>query len=592
MKHSLHVVTAALVLFGLQGLVPACAAPAHEAPSPVEEIHLRVGELPSVKLTADILYRILAAELAAQRGDFSLASQTMLDLSKDTLDPRLAELSFQMASVGRDMPLALDAARQWVLLAPDNPQAVATSLAVAASNGDTAGLAAALWDRIEKAQDKNAAIAQAAVIVSKMDNKKLALDVLDQALRDPVRSLPMAHIALADAAWVAGEPARALSEAQVAMKMAPDSEPAAQRVLEYGMKVNPSQAISVTKTFIAAHPEARKLQLMLVNHLVGIHETAQALDILHAMRQRTPEDFDLLYTEAEVDFRAGNYDQAKALLANYIEVQTQRGKSFDVNATNAQSDVSDARLLLVQIAEKQNQLGEAIRQLGLIQDPAVRFQAHIHMAVLQARMGDLPKARKTLADLKPVDAHEKVVVALTLAAIYRNSGRTDDAIQVLVDADKAMPDTSEIKYDLGMMYVRQGKIKKFEALMQRVIQLDPQNADAYNSLGYTYADQNEHLDEARDLLDHALELDPDNPFIMDSMGWYLYRVDDLAGSLDYLQRAYRKLPTPDVAAHLGEVLWKLKRHDDARKVWEEGFRKDPHDEDLLKTLKRFGVSFK
>ncbi|HEU0230852.1 MAG TPA: tetratricopeptide repeat protein, partial [Burkholderiaceae bacterium] len=519
-------------------------------------------------------------------------SQTMLDLSKDTLDPRLAKRAFQMASAGRDMSEALDAAREWVLLAPDDPQAIATSLAVAASNGDTSGLSAALWDRIEKAQDKNVAIAQAAAIVSKMENKKLAFEVLDGALRDPVRSLPMAHIALADAAWAAGDSERALTEAQTAMKMAPDSEPAAQRVLEYGMKVNPSQAISVTKAFIAGHPDSRKLQLMLVNHLVGLHETAQALDILHEMRRRTPEDFDLLYTEAEVDFRAGDYEQAKALLGNYIDVQTQRGKSFNVNATNAQSDVSDARLLLVQIAEKQNKLADAIEQLRLIDDPTVRFQAHLHMAVLQARMGNIPVARKTLANLKPDSRHEKAVIALTLAAIYRNSGRTDDALQVLVDADKALPDTSEIKYDLGMMYARQGKLKQFEALMRRVIELDPDNADAYNSLGYTYADQNEHLDEARDLLDHALELDPGNPFILDSMGWYLYRVNDLHGALDYLERAYRKLPTADVAAHLGEVLWKLRRHEQARKVWQEGYKQDPHDDTLLKTLKRFRVTFK
>src|SRR3546814_16687929 len=89
-----------------------------------------------------------------------------------------------------------------------------------------------------------------------------------------------------------------------------------------------------------------------------------------------------------------------------------------------------------------------------------------------------------------------------------------------------MPDTPEIKYDLAMLYERQGKLDEFETLMRRVIELDPDNANAYNSLGYTYADQNTQLDEARDLLDHALELEPNNPFILDSMGWYLYRVDD------------------------------------------------------------------
>src|SRR3546814_19738769 len=110
-----------------------------------------------------------------------------------------------------------------------------------------------------------------------------------------------------------------------------------------------------------------------------------------------------------------------------------------------------------------------------------------------------------------------------------------------------MPDTPEIKYDLAMLYERQGKLDEFETLMRRVIELDPDNANAYNSLGYTYADQNTQLDEARDLLDHALELEPNNPFILDSMGWYLYRVDDLQGALDYLQRSYRQLPSADVA---------------------------------------------
>jgi tetratricopeptide (TPR) repeat protein len=328
---------------------------------------------------------------------------------------------------------------------------------------------------------------------------------------------------------------------------------------------------------------------MLVGHLVALHETQQALDILHQMRKRTPEDFDLLYTEAGVNFHAGNYTKAKALLNNYISVQQQRGKPFNTNATTAQADISDARLLLVQIAEKQNDLDEAIHQLGLIDDPAVRFQARIHMAVLQARQGDVPRARKTLTEIRPDSQHERVVIALSLAAIYRKSGRTDDAVKVLADADQAMPDTPEIKYDLAMLYERQGKLDKFEDLMQRVIELDPSNADAYNSLGYTYADQDIRLDDARDLLQHALSLEPNNPYILDSMGWYLYRTGDLQGALDYLQRSYRQLPSADVAAHLGEVLWKLDKRKKARDIWRQGLQNDAHNEALLKTLKRFGV---
>src|SRR5690625_2137669 len=133
-----------------------------------------------------------------------------------------------------------------------------------------------------------------------------------------------------------------------------------------------------------------------------------------------------------------------------------------------------------------------------------------------------------------------------------------------------MPDTPEIKYDLGMLHVFAGEQDKFEQLMREIIELDPDNANAYNALGYTYADQNRNLDQAQDLLERALELEPDNPYILDSVGWYLYRVGDLEAAIEYLQRAYQDLPDAEVAAHLGEVLWVSQRKEEARRVWREG----------------------
>lgn len=555
-----------------------------------ESIRLRAGALPAVKLTADILYRVLASEIAAQRGRYDMASQTLLDLSKDTSDPRLAKRAFQFSMADRDIARALKAAREWALLAPDDPEAVATSLALAASNGQTSGLASELRARIEKSPDKDNAIAQAAAIVGKMSDKKVALDVLDKALSEPGRSLPIAHLALSDAAWAAGDASRAMSEAQKALALDAGSEPAAQRILEYGLKADPAVAISAAQKFADQHPAARKLQLMLINRLVGRRDFDTALARVQKMRQQAPEDFDLLYTEAEVNFHAERYTQAQSLLQEYINVQTQRRRTISDNASNAAAEASDARLLLVRIAEKQGRLNDAIAQLSLIDDPAVQFQARIHKAVLQARQGNLQKALDTLHALKSQDNHERAVVALTTASIYRESGRSDQAIAVLVQADKDLPDTSEIKYDLGMLYEQQGNFKRFEDLMERVIELDPENANAYNSLGYTLADRNIRLDEAQELLDRALDLEPDNAFILDSVGWYLFRSKDYRAALEYLQRSYDKMPSADVAAHLGEVLWVLKRFDEAKEIWRAGLAKDAKNDALLKTLKRLGVA--
>ncbi len=557
-----------------------------------EQIRLRAGELPAVTLTPDILYRVLSAEIGATRGYYDMAGQTLLQLAGETSDPRLAKRAFQFSMADRNMARALRAAREWALLSPKDPEAVASSLALAASSGETAGLAGALWERIDKAQDKEQAVAQASAIVGKMQDKELALEVLEKALHPSVMSLPVAHLALADAAWAASDPYRALEEANKALELAPDMEPAALRVLEYGMKVDPDEAIAGARSYLQHHPEARKLPLVLVNRLVERQDFDGALALISQMRSNAPEDFDLLYTEAEVNVRAQRYDQARKLLEEYISVQTQRRQSLHDDATNAVAASSDARLLLVQIAEKQNKLHDAIAQLDKIDDDSLKFQAQVHKAVLQARLGNLPQAQATIDKLRPSDTHERSVVALTLASIYREAGRTDRAVEILVQADKDMPDTTEIKYDLAMLYERQGKMDEFEKLMKRVIELDPDNANAYNSLGYTYADQNRHLDQAQDLLERALDLDPDNAYILDSVGWYLFRTGDLEAAIEYLERSYKQMPSADVAAHLGEVLWASHRRSEAMGLWRKAYQQDPDNETLTKTLKRLGVTLK
>lgn len=566
-----------------------------DAPRPVidnvETIHLRPGELPAVTLTRDILYRLLVAELSAHRGDYGQASELYIALARDTLDPRLAQRAFQAAMVSRDMGLAYQAAKEWALLAPDDPEAMASSLALAATSGHTTGLASALVERIKTADDKEQAIIQASGIVSKMSDKRIALEVLEKALQPDVSDLPIARLALADAAWEALDAYRALKEARTALAIDPHSEPAAQRVLEYGLQVDPQAVIAETEQWLAAHPDARRLELMLVSRLVDRHDYDGALDHVQRMREHSPEDFDLPYTEAEIQVRAENTERAKVLLNQYISVQNQRRQSLDDSVTNAVADASDARLLLVRIAEEDGNIGEAIAQLELIDDPSLRFQAQIHKAVLQARGGNVLQARKTIDSLSPRDDRERSVAVLTLASIYREAGRTDTAVDLLIKADKELPDTAEIKYDLAMLYAHQGRTEDFETLMQRVIELAPENANAYNALGYTYADHNRNLDEALKLLERALELDPDNPYILDSVGWYFYRVDDLEAAVEYLQRAYQGLPDAEVAAHLGEVLWASQRQDEARRIWREGFERDPENETLRETLQRFGVRF-
>lgn len=557
--------------------------------TPVEEIRLRSGELPAINLSGELLYRVLSAEIAAHRGHFDMASGWFLGLARDTSDPRLAQKAFQASVLARNMERAQRAAQQWVLLAPDDQEAVASAMALAASNGRTSGMASALRARIERAEDAELAIMQAAAIVSKLNDKKAALDVLDRTLTEDMRELPVAHLALSDAAWAAGKPGRALQEARQALQLDPKHEGAAQRALEYGLGVDANDAIAQAQVFLQRHPEAAKLTLQLASHLARQGKVDEALKLVEQLQRRAPEDFDLMRVEAELNLQAGRLSRAKELLRAYIQVQTQRRASIDDQSSSAVSDASDARLLLVQIAQKEDNLHEAIEQLDQVEDPALMFQAQIHKAVLYGRLGNLSEALRTLDTLQPRSDDEQAVLLLTQASIYRDAGRSEQAIELLEQGDRRLPNAIELKYDLGMMYERQGRFEDFERVMRDIIAMDPQNANALNSLGYTFADQNVRLDEARQLLERALRLEPDNPYILDSVGWYYYRAGDLQTAQRYLERSYHLLPAADVAAHLGEVLWKQGDRDAAQRVWRAALSKEPDNEVLQKTLRRLEV---
>jgi len=245
---------------------------------------------------------------------------------------------------------------------------------------------------------------------------------------------------------------------------------------------------------------------------------------------------------------------------------------------------------LARIAENAGNLGEALAQLDRVDDPALAFQVNLRRAILLGRQGSLAQARAALEGVAPRDRGERVQVALTLASIYRNSGRTDDAVGVLENAQRQDPEATQIQYDLAMLYERQGRMDAFEARLKHILEVDPDNVNANNALGYTLVDQNRRLDEARALLERAEQLEPDNPYILDSVGWYHYRRGNLERALIYLRRAYADMPAAEVAAHLGEVLWVMQRPDEARAIWREGLRLESGNEILRKTLQSLGVT--
>ncbi|VFR69069.1 FIG140336: TPR domain protein [plant metagenome] len=554
-----------------------------------EVIRLRPGQLPEVSLSANILYRILVSEIAAQRGVYATAGNTMLELARDTGDYRLARRALEFSLAGGNLSAALDAARYWSRLAPNDPEASSTELALAAASGQTAGLGKTLRARIDAAADKPAAIAQALAVIGRMSDRRKALAVLDEALSDSARKIPASRMALADLAQAAGDAERAASEAREALALAPRSEEAAQRVLEYGLKDDPVRAIADAREFAQRNPDARRLRLVLATQLSDNGDHEGALSEIESMSRRAPEDFDLMFIRAQILYRAGRLPEARGALEQFVEVQAQRERDTAPGTTDAVAASADAYLLLSRIAEEQGDLDGAVQALGRIEDPSVRYSARLRQASLRAKQGNVDEALALIRSAQPQDEEEALQGTLAEAQLLRESNRVDEAIAYLAQADAKQPDTVEIKYDLAMLQERVGNVEEMERLLRQVIALDPEHAHAYNALGYTLADQGQRLPEALALVTRALELAPNDPFIMDSMGWVQYRLGDDEAAAGYLTRAYAVRDDVEIAVHLGEVLWKLNRRAEALKLFRDASARDADNALLKETVQRLGV---
>jgi Flp pilus assembly protein TadD len=217
------------------------------------------------------------------------------------------------------------------------------------------------------------------------------------------------------------------------------------------------------------------------------------------------------------------------------------------------------------------------------------FGVQLRRAQLTAKDGDLAGARKLLSTVKTEDKAEQSQLVLVEAEILRDAGKPQEAFHLLEQGAKRFPENTDFLYDYALMAEKLGRVKDMERILRQVIAKSPDNQQAYNALGYSLADRNVRLKEAYQLIDKALKMAPNDPFILDSMGWVQYRMGHLDAAESSLRKAYAQRSDPEIAVHLGEVLWKKGDKDQARKLWREAQDKDPKNNALKTTLARLGA---
>ncbi|MTW03723.1 tetratricopeptide repeat protein [Duganella ginsengisoli] len=568
--------------------------PAAPAPSPTEDTPamqavaaaaaVQANEaLPSVDLTADLFYKLTKAELDFKRGQWQSAYVTMMVLAQQTRDPRLAQRSAEMALAAKQGGEAMAAIRLWRELAPESDEAAQYFLGFAVLGDDLSEAEQAFTQRLKKSPPaaRGLAMFQMQQFLLRAKDKAAAFALMERVLA-PYTGQLETHLVLAQGAFANNEALRAAAEARRALSIKPDSELALLTMAQ--VTPDPEIVKKLVTDFLAKYPQAREVRAAYARMLVEQKQYDKARNEFETLLKGQPDNPATLYALGIMAMQATDINAAEGYFQHFVEVLEKEG--------GEDRDPTKALLILAQIAEEKGDLAAAQGWLDRVDNNDARMMLTVRLkrAHLAARMGDLEGARKQLAQIKTDDPAEQAQIIQTDAQLLRDGGQPLEAYKVLEDGVLRYPNSPDLLYDFALAAEKMGKVELMETSLRKVMEMSPDNHHAYNALGYSLAERNQRLDEAYALIDKAMQMAPGDPFIMDSLGWVNYRMGKLKEAETLLRRAYALRSDPEIAVHLGEVLWAQGDKAGAQGLWREARAKDPHNDVLKSTLARLNTS--
>jgi tetratricopeptide (TPR) repeat protein len=517
------------------------------------------------------VFEYLMAEIAAQRGEAGPALATLARLARELKDPQVARRAVEIAIRSRAMEPALDLAVLLMELEPESPLGRDLVASLVASSGDLDKARATIAGIVEASEAKPLLLAQLAYFFGRFSDKVAVLDAT-RAITDSYPSLAESHYALGVAAILAGKQEIAKAESATALRMRPDWAQGAILSAQVLRKEAPAQVIPFYQDFVKRNPEAKEVRMQLARELASERRNAEAREEFRAMERLAPGDPQAPYAIGLIDLQLEDYVDAEG--------------AFRRALGRGHPDSGAVYLGLGQAAESAKRLDEAIDWYRKVEG-VDWMRAQMRIAMLVAKRDGLAKGREFLQGIHPRTQEDQIQMVQVEAQLLRDAKAWQDAYDILAAGVERFPESYELLYDRAMSAERVGKLDVLEADLRRVIELKPDYAHAYNALGYTLADRAERLDEAYALIEKALKLSPEDPFILDSLGWVQYRRGNFDEALKNLKSAYGSRPDPEIAAHLGEVLWKLGQHDEASKVWKTALADHPDHESLLAVMQKF-----
>ena len=531
------------------------------------------ASLPARNLDEELLYKFLLAEIASQRENLQVAAQAYLDLAKNTRDPRVARRATEVALQARRNDLALESARIW-LAAENNSAAARQTLATLLVNARDLRAAKPLLAEVLAAGRENvgAALMQLQSVLGRHPDKAAVYQLVNELVQ-PYARQPEAQFALAQAAHAAGRSDAALNASREALRLRPDWEQAALLHAQLLARDSRVASLDFLKEFLAANPQAQEVRLNYARGLIGEKRYPEARAQFEQLRTSNAENADLAFTVALLSMQMNDYQAADTQLRKVLEL--------------GYKDPDTVRYQLGLVNEELKRNDEAARWYQRVEGGEQYSAAQARYALMLAREQRIGEAREYLRNLKPQNETQRIQLVQAEAHVLREVKQYRAAYDVLQQALVEQPDHLDLLYDSALAAEKLDLIEVVEANLRRLVALKPDHAQGWNALGYTLADRTDRLKEAREYIEKALQLAPDDPFILDSMGWVHYRLGNHQLAVDYLRRAFEQRPDPEIAAHLGEALWMQGRRDEAQRVWRDSLREYPASDELQKVIHRF-----
>ena len=521
---------------------------------------------------AEFVYKFLLAEIAAQRGDLNSAGHLYFDLARLTKNIPLAQRATNIAGYARNGRLALDSAELWRQLDDSSLEAKQILAELFISSGNLAKARPLIENLLILEKTRAEGFLYLNNLLTKVENKKNALRFI-LAVARPYPDLAEAHFSIAHTAYFAGDLKLTENELDIVESINPQWETAALFRGFIMAKDWPEKALEFYKSFLNKNPKSNEVRL----------EYAKTLTSLKRYVEAKKEFLKLV----DGSLASPEISLTVALLSLELNDNLLAEKFFNQSLERGYSQQDKIQIYLARIYNKRGDYKKALSTLDKIVSGELFVDAKLLATEIIAQNESTDKAIESLSIYKNIGPSDKLRFLQAKTSLLINKGRQQDAFDLMRSEDKNYADSAAFKFDYAMLAEKMDNLLLMEQLLKEAIKIKPDFALAYNALGYSYADRNIKLADAKKYIEIALSIQPQNHYIMDSMGWLHYRLGNLDIALKFTQKAYAIQKDPEIAAHLGEIYWKKGKVDEAKRLWKESLTNNPSNTVLNETYKRF-----